>query len=208
MNEPSPAAPLWKEPVQARGRAKFNAILDAACDVALEAGHLDFKMTAVAERAGVPIGSVYQFFPNQTSLLARLFAREMEPIDRSLEKGLAGAQSIREVIDGIGAMTADHVALVARNPALSLIWSTPALSPVLQQADLVNSRNNAAKLAARLMELAGREVDADAVQATALLVCHLWGSVIRLCASTDNPQAVLDQYTHMLRGHFQTILEA
>ncbi|MEM6745877.1 MAG: TetR/AcrR family transcriptional regulator [Pseudomonadota bacterium] len=203
---PTAAAQPWKEPTQARGRARVDAILKAASALAAEQGHLDFKMTAVAERAGVPIGSLYQFFPSRTALLARLFAREMEPIDASLREGLAAAPSIEAVLDGIGGLIKAHVELVRSRPALFVIWSSPTMEPALQEADFQNSLSSAVALAERLIALAGHSVDRDAVQDTALLVCHLWGHVVRLSALVDHPSGVIDQYIAMIEAHFERLL--
>ncbi|MEO1042223.1 MAG: TetR/AcrR family transcriptional regulator [Pseudomonadota bacterium] len=208
MTKPSVLA--WKEPAQARGRARVAAILDAAAGLAVEQGHLDFKMTTVAERAGVPIGSLYQFFPSRTALVARLFAREMEPIDQSLRTGLEGVQSVDGVLEGISALIKEHVALVKARPTLFVIWTSPTMEPALQDADFANSQANAARITERLLTLAGDPIDETAIRATALLVCHLWGHVVRLSILVDEngdpPDDVIDQYIAMMEAHFRALL--
>ena len=206
---PNTAAHAWKEPTQERGRARVAAILDAARDLAAEQGHLDFKMTVVAERAGVPVGSLYQFFPSRTALVARLFASEMEVVDQSLERGLARAQSVDEVLEGIGQLIKDHVALVKSRPALFVMWTSPTLEPDLQEADFQNSRANAAMIAQRVLALGGSRLDKRAVEDTALLICHLWGHVLRLSVLVDETlpeNSVIDQYIGMIEAHFTRLL--
>ncbi|MEO1657944.1 MAG: TetR/AcrR family transcriptional regulator [Pseudomonadota bacterium] len=198
--------PPWKEPAQARGRARVDMILGAAADLAAEQGHLDFKMTTVAERAKVPIGSLYQFFPSRTALVARLFAREMEPVDGSLSEGLASASTTDAVLKGIGGLIRSHVEMVKSRPALFVIWSSPTMEPALQEADFQNSKVNAAKITERLMALAGSSVDRVAVEDTALLVCHLWGHVVRLSVLAGEPSGVIDQYIAMIEAHFENVL--
>ncbi len=200
------AALPWKESTQARGRAKVDAILEAASALAVEQGHLDFKMTAVAERAGVPIGLVYQFFPRRTALLARLFAKEMEPIDASLKEPLSGASSIQTVLGGIKGPIRDHVELVKTRPALFVIWSSPTMEPVLQETDFQNSLASADVIATRMMDLAGESVDQAAVQDTALLVCHLWGHVVRLSVLAHDRHGIVDQYIAMIEAHLEKLL--
>ncbi|MEM6912343.1 MAG: TetR/AcrR family transcriptional regulator [Pseudomonadota bacterium] len=205
----TPSILAWKEPSQARGRARVDAILQAAGELATEQGHLDFKMTVIAERAGVPIGSLYQYFPSRTALVARLFAREMEPIDDSLRVGLEGAQSVDAVLQGIGTLIKDHVALVKARPALFVIWTSPSMEPTLQEADFANSRANAARITERLVRLAGDKADKAAIESTALLVCHLWGHVVRLSILVDHDgasHAVIDQYIAMIQGHLRALL--
>ncbi len=201
--------PVWREPVQARSRARVSAILDAVQALVAEAGHLDFKMGDVAHRAGVPIGSIYQYFPTRAVLLARLFAREMAPIDASLKAGLAQARSLEEVIAGIDGLIRSHIALVQQRAGLFVIWSSPTLDAALQMADLENSRKNADVIAHALLPLMPETTDPAAVWNTALLVCHLWGHVIRLCImieDSDPDQSVLEQYIGMITAHFRTLI--
>ena len=79
-----------KAPRQARSQATVKAILDAAARVLVERGYAATTTNLVAERAGVSVGSLYQYFPNKDALIAALHdrhAREMnEVIDRTLER--------------------------------------------------------------------------------------------------------------------------
>jgi AcrR family transcriptional regulator len=65
-----------KRPRQRRSEATVDAILEAAARI-LESDGLDALTTnAVADRAGVSVGSLYQYFPGKTALLAELIRRE------------------------------------------------------------------------------------------------------------------------------------
>lgn len=48
------------------------AVLDAAVQVLAKEGAQRFTMARVAERAGVSVGSLYQYFPNKAAILFRL----------------------------------------------------------------------------------------------------------------------------------------
>lgn len=65
-----------KEPQQQRSAALVKAILEAAQDVMVKEGATRFTTARVAERAGVSVGSVYQYFPNKAAILFRLQADE------------------------------------------------------------------------------------------------------------------------------------
>jgi AcrR family transcriptional regulator len=72
-----------RRPSQERSRDRVERILDATA--ALLAGDTPVdKITtaAIAEEAGVPIGSVYQYFPNKLAVLAELARRVMEQVDQ------------------------------------------------------------------------------------------------------------------------------
>jgi len=65
-----------KAPKQARSNELVAAILEAAVQVLAKEGAQRFTTARVAERAGVSVGSVYQYFPNKAAILFRLQADE------------------------------------------------------------------------------------------------------------------------------------
>jgi AcrR family transcriptional regulator len=65
-----------KNPKQARATELVAAILQAAVQVLAKEGAQRFTTTRVAERAGVSVGSVYQYFPNKAAILFRLQSDE------------------------------------------------------------------------------------------------------------------------------------
>ncbi|OKO81574.1 TetR family transcriptional regulator [Bradyrhizobium sp. NAS96.2] len=65
-----------KQPQQARSTELVAAILDAAVQVLMKEGAQRFTTARVAEKAGVSVGSLYQYFPNKTSILFRLQSDE------------------------------------------------------------------------------------------------------------------------------------
>lgn len=65
-----------KLPIQARARATWEAIVEAAAQLLSTSGLAGFNTNAVAMRAGVSVGTLYQYFPNKDALMAALIARE------------------------------------------------------------------------------------------------------------------------------------
>lgn len=63
-----------KAPRQQRSIATVRVILQATTRVLKHGGYAALTTNAVAEAAGVSVGSVYQYFPNKESLLAALYA--------------------------------------------------------------------------------------------------------------------------------------
>jgi AcrR family transcriptional regulator len=60
---------MRKMPRQPRALATMDAIVEAAAHILVERGWRGLSTNAVAERAGVSIGSLYQYFPNKISLI-------------------------------------------------------------------------------------------------------------------------------------------
>jgi AcrR family transcriptional regulator len=65
-----------KLPRQARSTELVTAILEAAVQVLAKEGAQRFTTARVAEKAGVSIGSLYQYFPNKAAILFRLQSDE------------------------------------------------------------------------------------------------------------------------------------
>jgi AcrR family transcriptional regulator len=71
----SPDISSRKQPKQARSTDLVAVVLDAAVQV-LEEGARGFTTARVAEKAGVSVGSLYQYFPNKAAILFRLQSDE------------------------------------------------------------------------------------------------------------------------------------
>jgi AcrR family transcriptional regulator len=75
-DRPSPEISSRKRPQQARSADLVAAILDAAVQVLAKEGAQRFTTARVAEKAGVSVGSLYQYFPNKAAILFRLQSDE------------------------------------------------------------------------------------------------------------------------------------
>ncbi|MDH2355581.1 TetR family transcriptional regulator [Bradyrhizobium sp. SSUT112] len=78
-----------KQPQQARSSGLVAAILDAAVQVLTKEGAQRFTTARVAERAGVSVGSLYQYFPNKAAILFRLQSDEWRRTSELLRDILA-----------------------------------------------------------------------------------------------------------------------
>lgn len=75
-DRPSPRISSRKQPQQARSTELVAAILEAAVQVLAKEGAQRFTTARVADKAGVSVGSVYQYFPNKAAILFRLQSDE------------------------------------------------------------------------------------------------------------------------------------
>jgi AcrR family transcriptional regulator len=81
-----------KQPKQARSAALVATILDAAVQVLAKEGAQRFTAARVAERAGVSVGSLYQYFPNKAAILFRLQSDEWRQTSELLRSILEDAE--------------------------------------------------------------------------------------------------------------------
>ncbi|ATB49497.1 TetR/AcrR family transcriptional regulator [Corallococcus macrosporus] len=97
-----------------------DTILEAAARVFDQHGYEGANTNRVAERAGVSVGSVYQYFPNKNALLTALHERHYLQMQAVVDRALDAAQgrTLRAVIEDI---VAGALALHRAEPRLQRI---------------------------------------------------------------------------------------
>lgn len=92
-----------KIPKQERSKATLEAILEAATQILERDGFERLTTTRVAERAGVSVGSLYQYFPNKEALFAGLIDKYSSLFVDAFEKALLERQpaSLEDAVDAI-----------------------------------------------------------------------------------------------------------
>jgi AcrR family transcriptional regulator len=94
-----------KMPIQTRATVTVGAICEATIQVLLSHGADRLTTTRVAERAGVSVGTLYQYYPNKQSLLFAVFEDHMDKVARAVETACADAchepmsEMIRRVVE-------------------------------------------------------------------------------------------------------------
>jgi len=85
MSESSLAAGgMRRKPRQARSQERVNRILDVAQELFASQGYAATTTNTIASHAQVPIGSLYQFFPDKTAILQALALRYAEMLHQEL----------------------------------------------------------------------------------------------------------------------------
>lgn len=75
---PAEATPLRRQPVQQRSAKRVEQMLDASAALIDELGYDALTTTLIAKRAGVAVGSLYQFFPDKRAVVQALTQRNLE----------------------------------------------------------------------------------------------------------------------------------
>jgi AcrR family transcriptional regulator len=81
-----------KTPVQSRSNATVDAILEATIQVLTTAGAERLTTTLIAARAGVSVGTLYQYFPNKQSILHAVLEKHLTKVVEALERACAEAR--------------------------------------------------------------------------------------------------------------------
>ena len=105
---------------QARSKATVDAIITAAAHILIERGYEGATTGRIAERAGVSIGSLYQYFPNKEALVAALIEGHANEIVSVIEAALDDP-ALATVADGIRALIKAGMVAHRIDPALHKI---------------------------------------------------------------------------------------
>lgn len=121
-----------RSPRQQRARSTVDAILEAATRI-LEAGEA-FTTNHVAERAGVSVGTLYQYFPDKAAILHALGARERRAMAHATRESIAaGVEPARAAIRA--QLTAFEGRSRARRVVLAAILRDPPSPGMADEVD-------------------------------------------------------------------------
>jgi AcrR family transcriptional regulator len=189
-----------KKPSQERAQATVEAILAATAHILIAHGFEGLSTNKVAARAGVSIGSLYQYFPSKEALVAALGARHHDELMSVLGGALVNvdvdeddpAGSIAAVVAStVGAMLDAH----AVDPALHRVLSEEIPRRVVHQ----HLEQSAMLLVRGLLEAHRRHLAVDDVDAATFLLVSL--------VESASHNAVLER-PDLLRGPLRQELTA
>jgi AcrR family transcriptional regulator len=204
----SPPLSPRKSPRQARAVATRDAILGAAAHIIARGGLAAFNTNAVAERAGVSIGSLYQYFPNKDALMVALIqrglGRQLENFGAAIEATSASAPLPVVVRTLVRAAMQHH----HDNSLLATaIDHEEARLPI--QAELDSNLLNAGKLVRAVLELHRAEIAHVNIDHAIRTLPTLVRAVTDAWANLSPPQLGLaeDEAVRAVFGYLTTLPE-
>lgn len=203
-----PAAPLSlrRAPVQARGRATFERILDTTAELLEEVGIERVTTNLIASRAGINIATLYKYFPNKLSVVNALFQHQLQQrADYTRAATPHGATSDwRRVIDII----VDTLSAARRRqPGNSALRRAMVSSPALRGIHDAVSREGAHELALRISAY-GR-VTGNAAETTARCALEILAALLDLAEGENEPMRthVQQEAKKVLKGYLAHCFE-
>lgn len=139
----NPQISLRKNPKQARSNALMEAVLEAAVQVLVKEGAARFTTARVAEKAGVSVGSLYQYFPNKAAILFRLQSDEWKQTTAMCRDILADThkpplERLRILVHAFIQSECDESEIRgALDDATPLYWNTPEAQAIMAESDAI-----------------------------------------------------------------------
>jgi AcrR family transcriptional regulator len=196
-----PALQPRKTPLQARSAVTVQAILDAAIQVLLACGKERLTTTLVARRAGVSVGTLYQYFPNKSALLQAALRRHMDEVRQAVDHACAqnnGTGLLEMSTALIDAFLAAKMRSVKTSAALYAVSSDIEGAAIAKSVSILALRSIAALFASAREGLAkDPEVVASVVQAAL-------NGISRRVLESKSPEREYD----ILRGELIALVHA
>lgn len=112
-----------ERPLGDRGRKTRRAILQAATEVFTETGWRGASMAAISERAGVAVGTVYQYFRSKEEVMSAIVAEWTLLALSQIQVWDAG-----DGLDGLGRLISGYVDMYARTARFQRVWDEVSMS--------------------------------------------------------------------------------
>ncbi|BBJ44892.1 TetR family transcriptional regulator [Streptomyces antimycoticus] len=226
-----PIPPLRRQPVQRRSAERLGRILDACAELLDEISYEELSTRAVAERANVPIGSVYRFFSNKRAMAEALAHRNLDEYAARITRRLAASESgpghgpgsgpnggggWREAMDVV---VDEYLAMKRGAPGFALIEfgnPVPATAQPQQPNHLVADRLRML-LADRLAsgapagagDAAGDEAAEERLRVAFLVAVETADALLRLAFRVDpeGDPAIVAETKELLRAYLARVLD-
>lgn len=204
MSDP---AILRRKPTQARARERVERILATATEMIAETGSDAMRMTELAERAGVPIGSLYQYFPDKPAILRTLALAVMERVRGGLAASLKDVTGRDDALARVDTLLKGYYDLFLDEPVTRDIWSGTQSDKALQELDIEDSRENAKLFFDALKHLVPKR-DHARFEAASFLLMQLSGAAVRLAIAVERKQGdrLIAEYRSMMRRELESLL--
>ena len=127
-----------REPVQHRSRARVEEIVKAASELLAEGGVDNLTTTAVADRTGISIATIYRYFDDRDAIIAAYLDRDLGDVQQTADASLLASGSVRfrEVSE---AAALARMRYYQRRPEAVSVWLAGSLNPAV--AEHVQARN-------------------------------------------------------------------
>jgi AcrR family transcriptional regulator len=131
--------------VQRRSRERVQRILDVASDLIAEHGVAAVGTRMIAERAGIPVASLYQYFADKEEILLALVERDTTEMDAAVAEAVAALDPVSVRATVLATMRA-FVTIYHQRPAFVVIWWRGRANPAVYDYCRAHNKRIAADL--------------------------------------------------------------
>ena len=138
-------------PTQRRSRDRLERVLDVAAALADEIGPEAMTTTLIAERAGVSVSWLYDYFDDREAILSAVVLRYIAAFASLIDR-VYDMQAVASWADQVDAVIDEFVDFYRTQVGFRALWFSPLLDPQMLEANRVNDRALAEQAVRRLRE--------------------------------------------------------
>jgi AcrR family transcriptional regulator len=197
-----PEARKRRVPQQVRSRERVERLLDAAAGLVVTRGVENLSTRGIAESAGIPVASLYQYFADRDDILLALVERDIEAMDQQVLEDLAAlpTYSIASIVE---TTMAAFVKVFLRRPAFVFIWLRGRTNQAIQEYGRAHNRRVAADLHQFALDLG--LVDSQAALMHAELAVEVGDRLFQIAFESDvtGDKAVLEEAVKIVTQYLE-----
>lgn len=192
---------LRKKPQQERSIQRLEAILEAAIELFLEKGVAETTMSEIAVRAGISIGSLYQFFPQKAAVIKALHERFSAELEGFIRQIFANVQTLDEAAERAADSLIELNAMFREQRIYMSLWQAIVVDKDLSQLSHEFHEQIIASFYRDLSHLVPQS-EFERFRVNIKLMILATGEVIRFTTqqSDEVARAHLDQWRRIIRG--------
>lgn len=202
-----PAVQSRRTPQQARSRDRVESILEAARELIGKHGNDAVSMREIAARAGVPIASVYDYFPDKNGILRDLMVGYMGDIQGRLAKILLPVKTVSELYAAIDQMVDAMVAIYREKRELTTIWGAVQANTMLRQLDVEDGHRIAEFLIAKFEEVVPG-ADREGIRDACIYAVSTVATTVRMAVYTNpgDGERLIREFKALMRLRLRSLI--
>ncbi|MFJ5263007.1 TetR family transcriptional regulator [Streptomyces sp. NPDC088387] len=200
------ATSLRRAPVQRRSAERLTRILDACAELLDEVGYDALSTRTVAQRASVPIGSVYRFFGNKRAMVDALAQRNLERFTERVGERLRSLEAggWRDALD---AVLDEYLAMKRTAPGFSLVDFGNQIPVGARHAE--PNHRVADRLTALLSGYLGRDPGEEDLRRVFLVAVETADTLVHLAFRVEKQgdERIIQEMRELLRAYLGRVLD-
>jgi AcrR family transcriptional regulator len=198
-----------RHPQQSRSKVRVEAILETARELIGEHGIDAISVRSIAAQAGVPISSVYQYFPDKSAIVRQLMETYRKQFQEMLMSDYQDLHEPEELLLALQHSVDRYLQFFVAEPAYATIWAGVQANPTLRLLDAQDSEEYARFFAQQVTRFLGEERWQE-IFGVCLFFVTMTSTVVRLANDADESTRVvlLHELKVMIALRMRSLFEA
>lgn len=197
-------------PQQERSHARLESILVTATRLFSAHGYEAVSMREISREAGIPIASLYMYFPTKLSIIRELWTRYAQTVSTELGNELEHMMKDPMAADAgsmINSMIDLMVSLQESQPVFMEMWGCVLASPELRELNAADTLKTAGMIS-RVMRRRQPLLSKDAADGLGIVLCEAASSATQLALALPKPARArtLRQVKQALRRLYEGVM--